>query len=337
MYLKRVRHRDGYHHVIRESYRDEGFWRHRDLVDLGTDPADYIEYPGGNGFYFKWELEEALETQGVSYSNEDLEELFFPFLDPHIRRIIENFRRHSADHSPWNACSPQELLHRQQVLHSLDKRRLHYLRCGRIDIGNLDGRPWKFLNVLLEKSRDEIEHTIEMMERELRPQEIRSYIFTSFHLQTYFPHHPMRNRPVALDPEKVDRCFLQEVCRLNRNVQFFRGVDHHDSETLHPYLTKYVILYFDHEFGQSPLGEVFREFIWHRQFRRPSASKPALKTQEACQCLGITREEFDKMSSKDLVRCYRRQAKEMHPDRGGGHDAFVRLTDAYECLLMKKR
>jgi hypothetical protein len=42
-------------------------------MDLGADPGAYIEYPGGNGFYFNDEIEERLHSQGVEYSSEDLE------------------------------------------------------------------------------------------------------------------------------------------------------------------------------------------------------------------------------------------------------------------------
>lgn len=338
MYLRRIRKEGGYHYVIRESYRHEECWKHRDLMDLGTDPEDYIEYPGENGFYFKWELEEALREQGADYSSEDLEALFLPFLSPHIQRIIGNFRHSQPHHAYWSTRSSEELFQHQQELHPLDKRRLHYLRCGRVDIGNLEGRSWKFLNVLLGKSRDEIEHTIEEMERQLSPREIRPYLFTAFHLQAYFPHHLLRNQPAALDPERVDSYFMEEICRLNRSSHFFRGVEDHDGECLHPYLTKYLILYFDHDFDHRSLwNEYIEEFIRQRQFYQRSPVRPPMEIQEACERLGITAKEFEGMTRKELVRRYRRRAKTMHPDKGGDHEAFVCMTEAYECLLIKKK
>jgi hypothetical protein len=338
--MRQVRYEDGYHFVIRESYRQGGHWTHRDLLDLGKHPEDYIEYPGGNGFYFHGDVEDALDDQGVDYTSDDLEELFMPFLDPEIRRIVENFRHGQAAERPWwKKCSGEELLKHQNKLHSVDKRRLHFLRCGRVDIGDLEGRPWKFLNVLLEKSRDEIEHTIEVMERELRPHEMRPYIYTAFHLQSYFPNHPMRNRPMALDAEKVDECFLEEICRVNRDPLFFKGISEHDSRCLHPLLVKYVILYFDSAFQvhRPSWMDYFEQFAWHRQFRRPGSSKPSMAVEEACGHLGIESGRFQEMEIEDVTRCYRKLAKSMHPDVGGDHEAFVKLTDAYECLLLMKR
>ena len=62
-------------------------------MDLGADPGAYIEYPGGNGFYFSADLEDLLDTRGVEYSSEDLEELFLPFMKPHVRRVLEMVNR----------------------------------------------------------------------------------------------------------------------------------------------------------------------------------------------------------------------------------------------------
>jgi hypothetical protein len=40
------------HYYLRESFRDGGHFLSRDLIDLGTDPAEHIIYPGGNAFYY---------------------------------------------------------------------------------------------------------------------------------------------------------------------------------------------------------------------------------------------------------------------------------------------
>jgi hypothetical protein len=338
VYLRRFQSGGHYHYSLRESYLEEGAWKHRNLMDLGPDPGSYIEYPGGNGFFFRESLEETLKARGAKYSSEDLEELFLPFMDPGIRRIVENFRGHGCVNSPWKSCSPAELLRLQQNLHSFDKRRLHYLRCGRVDIGSLEQRGWKFLNTLLGKSRDEIEHTIDQMEIQLRPHEVRSYLFTAFQLQSYFPNHLLRNQPAALDAERVDQYFLEEICRLNGDPGYFRGVSGHNARDLHPLLVKYVILYFDHDFDHRSLwNQYVHEFMQQRRAYRPPRSRAELSHQQACQHLNISESAFDKMSRSDLIRHYRLQAKEIHPDTGGDHEAFIRLNEAFECLLRKKR
>lgn len=233
---------------------------------------------------------------------------------------------------------PQEdLANGQRALHTFDKRRLHFLRCGRVDIGSLEDRPWKFLNVLLGMSRDEIEHTIEGMERVLRPHEMRSYIFTALHLQVYFPEHPMRNHPVGLDAERVDECFLEEVCRLNRDPSFFSGMENLYEGMVHPYLIKYVILYYDHDFYGDAWDARMREFVReHRSYRRVSVARSAVGAEEACKIFGISPEECKKLGRRDLARLYRQKAKEAHPDKGGDHETFVKIKDAYESLMRRK-
>lgn len=339
MYLKRQYLIGDYHYSLCESYREAGCWKHRRLMDLGPDLRDYIVYPGGNSFYIKESLEEQLQASGAKYSSDDLEELFIPFVEPRIRRIVEMFNRSGKKQNRWGKCSAEELLKQQRELHPFDKRRLHYLRCGRVDMGNLEGRPWKFLNVLLEKSRDELEHIIEGMEAELPPREIRPYLFTALELQTYFRHHPARNQPAVLDPEKVDHYFLKDLCWLNRDEKFFRGVERGDSDSLHPYLVKYLIMYFDNPFDMRTVwDEYIEDFRWRHQFhRRPSSNAVMPATErEACQCLGITPEEFRGMDRHELTRCYRRLAKTTHPDGGGDKEAFVEIKEAYECLIMRK-
>jgi len=339
LYLKRHNFKDHYHYILCESYSDDGCWKHRELLDLGEDPGAYIVYPGGNSFYIRESLEETLHSRGATYSDEELEDLFMPFLDPYIRRIVERFKRPQKANNRWQRSSPEALMKYQRTLHSFDKRRLHYLRCGRVDIGNLDGRPWRFLNVLLEKSRDEIEHVIEGMEQVLTPDEIRPYLYTALELQTYFPHHPARNQPAALDPEKVDHYFLKVLCWLNRDEKFFRGVVRDGSDALHAYLVKYVILFFDNSFDSGAVwDEYVRDFRWRHQFYRapPSHMGMTMPEREACHCLGISPDDFPKMRRQDLIRCYRRLAKETHPDRGGDEEHFVKIKEAYECLLTRK-
>jgi hypothetical protein len=337
LYLRRIKGRAGYEYVIRESCKAENGWTHRDLVNLGEDPGLHIKYPGGNGFYFDPEIEDALHKKGVDYSSRDLDEVFLPFLDPHIRRVMETFRSEARPNGRWRGCSNEELSAYQAGLHSFDKRRLHFLRCGRVDIGELEGRPWKFLNILLEKSRDEIEHIIEGMERQLRPHEVRSYLYTAFHIQAYFPGHLLRNHPVGLDPEKVDDYFLEELCYLNEDDRFFKGVHGERGGGLHPYLEKYVIMYFDSVFETGdPWQAYMREFMWRRQFQPAPPSRPSMAVGDALAILGIDSAEFEKMSRADVIRRYRRRAKAMHPDQGGDHEGFVRLAVAYECLLVRK-
>ncbi len=339
MYLKRRRETDGNHYLISESYSGGDAWRHRELKDLGPDPGDWIEYPGGNSFHLREGLEEELRDLGARFTDNDLESLFIPFLDPRIRRIVEQFQRTDPSKKPWKAYSREELYHRQQALHDFDKRRIHYLRCGRVDIGDLDARPWPFLNVLIDKSRDEIEHMLEEMERELPPWEVRPYLYTALDCRTHFRHLITRNRPGALDPERVDEAFLEDLCRLNRDERFFLGVDDHGPDILHDYLVRYAVLYFDHDYDRGiPWQEYVEDFINKHRFYSPPIRSSGFDEAEkaAFSRLGIDPDTFRSMDRRKLTRIYRRQAMESHPDRGGDKDDFVELKEAYERLLRRK-
>ena len=340
LYLRLVKFGDRYRFLIRITYREGGFWKQRDLFDLGEDPAEFIEYPGGNGFYFRPEIEDALDSQGVEYTSEDLEDVFIDFLDPAIRRIIERSRQVDPAYRLSRACSGGELAEYQQELHPFDVRRLHYLKFGRMDMGTVEtDLSWKFLKVLSCKCRDEIEATFDLMERDLPQREFRSYIYTALHLQSHFAHHILQNYPIGLDPEKVDSHFLEELCRLNGDERFFRGVEASGHEGLHSFLAKYVWLYFDHGFeAESPWEGFARDFLHQRrQYQKPVASAPSITLQQAYEVFEISAERLASMKRKDLVRLYRRKAKKLHPDKGGDHDKFVKLSEAYELLVASKR
>ena len=306
-------------------------------MDLGPDPGVYIEYPGGNSFHIRESLLEKVQNMAEHFSEDELEALLMPFLDPRIRRIVERFERPKESPKPWRSLSSDEVLKQQKRLHPFDKRRFHYLRFGRIQMGDLDLRPWKFLQVLAEKSRDEIEAMMERMELDLPPHERRTYVYTAFHLQNHFQHLFTRNHPSALDPEKVDTFFIEDICRLNRDEHFFNGVAPHDHQSLHPYLIKYVILYFDNDFIPGTFwNQRVKDFMWKHQFYRKAKPSPSVSHEAACRCLEISPDDFKKMDRRKLTRCYRLLAKKNHPDRGGESNRFIEIKAAYEMLLQKK-
>ena len=67
----------------------------------------------------------------------------------------------------------------------------------------------------------------------------------------------------------------------------------------------------------------------------PKAGSVSLK--EAGTVFGETKEVLKKMSRAELARLYRRQALKQHPDKGGDHEKFVKLTKAYHELLGTKK
>ena len=331
-YLKRIRQRDAYHYVISETYSDRGVLTSRDLMDLGPDPSIYIQYFDRYGFAFQSVIEENLERAGARFDSDELERLLKPFLKPEIRRIVETFDR-SRHFRLQVSCNLEELVPGQRQVHIFDARRLYYLRLGGIDSGELAQKRWKFLDVFLCKSRDEIESDLDRMELALPPGEYPVYVYASLGVPLLLPRY-LRDHPSALDRERLDRLVLTELCKINSDEDFFLGVKRED-EFLHQYLRKYAWYYFDSEFRTETPFDGFR---FSRGLSRPVPLRPDRSLQHACRVLGVSAAQFSRMSAADLTSIFRRKAKKIHPDRGGAHEDFLNLSEAYGQLMeMKKK
>jgi len=201
------------------------------------------------------------------------------------------------------------------------------------DIGRL---PLKFFRILYNKSRDEIEQTLINMETVLTPREYKAYTYVIFDLQQFFYESYAKNSPQMLSIDKVDEHFIEQVCRLNTDRSFWAGMKTGDN--LHDYLVRYVLLYFDHDFAPSSLMEDYlRQFINSRRDYRAPYATVALTLKKASTAFGETQAVLKKMSRKEVARLYRLKAQQLHPDKGGDHDEFVNLTDAYHALLKTKK
>ncbi len=330
-YLKRVRQRGAYHYIIGETYPDRGVLKSRDLMDLGPDPSVYIQYFGRYGFAFQSVIEENLEKAGARFASDEIERLFKPFLKPEIRRIVETFDRYRRSRLHVS-CNLEELVPGQRKVHIFDARRLYYLRLGRIDSGELGLRRWKFLDLFLCKSRDEIESDLDMMEQALPPREYATYVYASLGVPLLLPQY-LRDYPSALDREKLDRLVLLELCKINLDEDFFLGVDR-ENGFLHQYLRKYAWYYFDSE---SRTGTSFEHFRSARGSGKPASLRPAHSLQDAYRVFGVSAEQFSRMSLRELTSIFRRKAKKIHPDSGGEHEDFLRLSEAYEQLMEIKK
>jgi carboxylesterase type B len=185
-----------------------------------------------------------------------------------------------------------------------------------------------------DKSRDEIEQDFMEMESVLRPRDYKMYTFAIFNLQQFFRQRFAQNHPELLDPDEVDTCLVEEVCRLHRDASFWAGMNAGDR--LSDYLVRYAVMYFDHDYASQSLAqEYLREFInRHRDYRPPASV--AVRMEEMAAIFGKNREALQKMDRRDLRRLYRRKAQELHPDKGGDHERFVKLNEAYQRLLHTK-
>ena len=322
-------------YFIRESYSDGDDFLSRDLIELGPDPARFIIYPGGNSFYIDGIIEDRINERGQNADPDILEDIFWRFLRPDIKRALEPFRSREKRHQS-NRRKPRPQEGPDARVHMFDRRRAHFLRFGRTDQGDLTRLPQKMFRMLLNKSRDEIEQTFMDMERDLAVREFKTYAYVIFDLQQYFYESVARSNPHMLDETKVDQHFIEQLCRLNTDPIFWAGMPSPDG--LNEYLIRYVLMFFDHDYGPgSFLDEYLQQFINSRREYRPLHKNSTLTSKETGEIFGQSKEALRKMSRAELTRQYRLKAQELHPDKGGDPDKFVKLTEAYHELLRTKQ
>ncbi|HBI14596.1 MAG TPA: hypothetical protein DDY20_03630 [Desulfobulbaceae bacterium] len=332
MYLARRRVRNHISFIIRETYRDGACLRSRDLLDLGSTPQRFIHYATGSAFSIDDWVVDSLRSRGLDPDPFVLERLFFPFLDPRVRARIESFAdRHQ--YRRWQPVSPQV---RQKIVaetHEFDRRRIHFLRFGQTDQRRLNSCAVLY-RVLLDKSRDELEQYFLEQEQVLRPWEYKRYISTIFDLQRFFTESYAPNMPEALDEEKLDEYFMRQFCRLDSDPHFWSGVER--TGRLPEYLVRYLIMYFDYAFpARSGWEEYLRSFMDSRRHTPPRSGR-RVSLSAAATVFGISSAELSALGRKELKRLFRQKARKLHPDRGGNHEQFVALADAYQEMLRTK-
>jgi hypothetical protein len=321
-------------YVLRDSQYDpdSNCWQSSDLYDLGRAPWDYIKYPGGNSFYVDERVSEQLAEQGVEHDLCELEELFWKFVRREIRQKLEPF--HCRGLRAKRQRVKRENFGEQQV-QVFDKRRIYYLRCGVMDQRRISSLPLKYFKALLNKSRDEIEQSFVQLEKSLNPREYKQYAYVIFDLQRHFTGLSARLIPQALDQEELDKYFLKDLYRLHRDESFWAGLK--KENRLHEYLVRYAVMFFDYEFdGGSAWEEYLQNFINSKRFHRPSPPQSTVSMTVVVEIFGVSEDDLKAMNKNDLTKLYRQKAHELHPDKGGEHDSFVRLAEAYEQLLREK-
>ena len=329
MYIAKVRDRQGPTYILRESVKTEGGYRAADICNLGPRPGAWIDYPGGNAWYVCPELEDRVAKKAGSYSPGHLEDLFWPFLHPGIRRATEVFRNR-YNSSGFRRTGKEEKEALARATHAFDKRRAHFLKFGNMDQGPLTNIPAVLFKPFRKKSRDEIEQWFMAQEGKLRAKELKSYVYTIFDIQRFFKGILAKQMPHVLDQNRVEAYFLEELCDLNR--QLF-GLDSH----LHDYMVRYLIMFFDFSYEDTVLlDDMERDFrARHRYFNVPP--KPSVSRVRAREIFGISKEEFRAMDKTALTRRFRKLARKHHPDAGGDHDTFVTLNEAYQALMEKMK
>ena len=327
MYIARKIQKDSLTYSLRESYLADGYLQSRSLVQLGSDPGEYIKYPGGHAYYFDEKLVEALHAKGIKDADNRLDDLLWHFLKPEVKRAVGHFSRRQGPRrkAPFKKTAA--------VYHHFDKRRVLFLKSGRLEQGPLRRLPAKLFQILDHKSRDEIEQYFLFAERILKPAEIKLYTYVIFDLQKQFASPLARRFPAAMGGEKMDAHFIDAICRLADDHAFRRGLP--AGRGFNEYLARYVSMYFDNDFPEEDLTAAYvRNFMRdRRRFRFPDRPSPAMSLKAATRALGLSAAELKEMAPATLTRHYRKMAIKLHPDQGGDHDRFIKITEAYQAAL----
>ncbi len=337
MYLAKKRIDGTMHYFIRETVETAGGGlRSRELLELGQDPSQYIIYPGGHAFYIDESIEEKLELFGVETDQDELEGIFWPFIRADIQRAQVPFRTRAISKRRKKMTDRMEERLRTGT-HIFDKRRMHYLKFGRMNQGYVGSMSGKFLRDLDGKSRDEIEQYFWMTEKQvLKHHEVKIYVYTIFDLKSHFTQLAAKYAPESIEECQVDECFLDELCRLNCSKEFWAGEP--VGGTLHDYLVRYLVMFFDFDFARRNLaGEIFRDFINRHKTFTGYPIKNTVSVQEASGILEVSEEDLQTITKKELVKQFRHLARKHHPDRGGAHEKFIALNEAFQSIMRRRR
>jgi len=272
---------------------------------------------------------------GVNHRADDLEDIFWRFLDPEIQHALLYFR--NRENRERESRKPKEKPKKtKRPLHIFDRRRLHYLKFGRMEQGYVWLVPEKLFSILRNKSRDEIEQQFLDMEQQLNPREYKAYAYVIFNIQQFFTESFAKKRPQYLKQSDVDDYFIEEICRLNQDLTFWAGLQNGGS--LHEYLIRYLFMYFDYDFAPRSWAEDYiRNFINSRRDYHPPPNVAGVTLKEASSIFSESKEVLKQMSRRQLVSLFRRRAQELHPDKGGDQEKFIRLSHAYHMLLKTKK
>ncbi len=312
-------------YTLRTSCTINGRLTFKDLYDLGSDPGGFIKYAGHNAFYFDEAIEEALDKYSPDWDTDELEDLFWPWIRKDIRHAVETFKNRSSK-KPSLTLKQKETI--DLKIHSFDKRRAHFLKFGSMDQGPVEKMPAVLFKDLLNCSRDEIEQHFLRQESALKAHELKSYVYTVFDLQRFFHSFMAKKMPQAMDQEKADEYFIKELCRLNK--QFFKI-----SSTLHIYMIRYAVMFFDYIYADSTLLDDFVHSFMNRHRSHAPKPKNPVSANNALNIFQLTRNDLKTLTKRKLTRIYRKLARQVHPDTGGSDEKFVELNDAFNTLLEK--
>lgn len=335
MYLAVTRNGSDTNYEIRQSFHDpeSGHYRYRLVFKLGSTPEKYFELFNDNLVFFDDELLSSVDLHTEGDANDILEELLWDFLPRQCQERLRYFKR-----DPGNIPGPLTARDKEEIanqVHLFDRRRLYYLHYRAIDQSRISRMREVVCRPLLGQSRDEREYYFYHLEKRLNHDEYFNYVYAIFNLQLHFTQSFARFLPEGLPKDKVGDYLVEAVCKLNRDLPFWQ----HEaiSQTLHPHLVRYLIMFFDYApRSRSFSQEYIKQFMRNRRaFQWPERKQP-LDSNKVMELFGASLESLHNMNKRDLTRLYRQAAMKLHPDQGGDQERFVELTDIYSNILHKK-
>jgi hypothetical protein len=335
MYLARRTVNGQLQYFISRSYQEGRWWRSEDLLQLGPNPTSFIRKTGRDSFYVHEVIEKKLRDAGEKVGCGEVEQLFLTFVSKSMQNSYDqsSFRNNYHGRTRLSYYEERRL---QNQISLFDRRRLLFLKTGALDLSGVSTLPIRYFMSLADKSRDEIEQSLLVQEAQLKPGEYKSYAYASLNLQKFFAQREARTMPQFLDQERLDQVFVDELCRINGSYLFWMGKV--PGKYLHPYLMRYLIMFFDWGWEAENYWEAYiRRFMdSHRQHRPPSFAT-RFTEEEADELFGMGRDELRKLSRRELTSLYKKKAKELHPDKGGDHEKFILLTRAFKALVRDSR
>lgn len=289
------------------------------LLDLGKNPAGLIRFERA-GIIYAPEVQEGLAGFDVDLDALDQAfSIFAPqgFTPPPSRKV---WKRTVLTETEKDAI---------RAVPAFDRRRVAYLRSGEVNLSRIDEVNPRLFRRLPHQCRDEREHMFRRMEAELPRREIRRYIYAVFNLQRHFMDRAARNMPESLDPARLDEVFLHEFCLLWEDRIFDPHGEARES------LRRYACMHFDFDFApDDDFGRIFHEFM--NDFRRLRKARPAPSPDMVRELFGLDMADIRRMPRKEFARLFRQKAMSAHPDKGGDHEHFVLLLDAYRRIVATK-
>ncbi|PID75319.1 MAG: hypothetical protein CSB23_04375 [Deltaproteobacteria bacterium] len=334
MYLATEQQRGVTRYRIRISVQtDKDLYASQTVFDLGPDPCRFFNIVAEHCVIFDDALLSALQDAEIRRPADELEKLLFAFFPQDVQQRLLLFRDRGIKYK--GPLSPEEKEQIQRQVHIVDKRRLYYLRYGAVDQSRLYRLNEKCCRPLIGQSRDEREYYFREQEKVLEPGMYLQYVYAIFNLCRHFQQSFASWLPEALPRDEIGRHLKEALRLLQLDTSFWQAEK--AGEQLHPHLQHYLWMLRNFVPRTASFQQRFAEdFIaGRRQFKWPERKTPTASPEKFKEIWGVSREQLQAMSQRELTRLYRKKALELHPDKGGDAELFIVMREIYTALSKK--